>query len=86
VDKRLDEYLRRLDESDVEEAATDGSRTKNLAEKIEALREKRGRYGPLLCDGLTSPRCVGGPSLSGRRKCYSTREQPWPMQSKNCLN
>jgi hypothetical protein len=49
VDKRLDEYLRRLDESDVEEAATDGSRT-NLAEKIEALREKRGRYGALLTE------------------------------------
>src|SRR3979490_2084921 len=48
VDKRLDEYLRRLDESDAEEAATDGSRIKNLAEKIEALREKRGRYGGLL--------------------------------------
>jgi Transposase DDE domain/Transposase domain (DUF772) len=48
VDKRLDEYLRRLDESDVAEAATDGSRTKNLAEKIAALREKRGRYGALL--------------------------------------
>jgi Transposase DDE domain len=42
--------LRRLDESDVEEAATDGSRTKNLAEKIEALREKRGRYGELLAE------------------------------------
>ena len=50
VDKRLDEYLRRLDESDVEEAATDGSRTKNLAEKIAALREKRGRYGALLTE------------------------------------
>jgi hypothetical protein len=49
-DKRLDEYLRRLDESDAEEAATDGSRTKNLAEKIEALREKRGRYGALLME------------------------------------
>src|SRR6202051_1147950 len=48
VDKRLDEYLRRLDESDVEKAATGGSRTKNLAEKIEALRKKRGRYGALL--------------------------------------
>jgi hypothetical protein len=23
---------------------------------------------PLLCDGLTSPRCVGGLSLSGRRR------------------
>jgi transposase len=50
VDKRLDEYLRRLDESNVEEAATDGSRTKNLAEKIEALREKRERYGALLTE------------------------------------
>ena len=50
VDKRLDEYLRRLDESDGEEAATDGSRSKNLAEKIEALREKRGRYGALLTE------------------------------------
>jgi hypothetical protein len=48
--KRPDEYLRRLDESDVEEAATDGARTKNLAEKIEALREKRGRYGALLTE------------------------------------
>jgi transposase len=50
ADRRLDEYLRRLDESDVEEAATDGSRTKNLAEKIEALREKRGRYEALLTE------------------------------------
>lgn len=50
MDKRLDEYLRRLDESDAEEAATNGSRTKNLAEKIAALREKRGRYGVLLTE------------------------------------
>jgi transposase len=50
ADERLDEYLRRLDESDVEEVATDGSRTKNLAEKIEVLREKRGRYGALLTE------------------------------------
>jgi transposase len=50
VAKRLDEYLRRLDESDGEEAATDGSRTKNFAEKIAALGEKRGRYGALLTD------------------------------------
>jgi hypothetical protein len=49
VDKRLDEYLRRLDESDAEEAATDGSRTKNLAERSRR-REKRGRYGVLLAE------------------------------------
>jgi hypothetical protein len=49
VDKRLDEYLRRLDESDAEEAVTDGSRTKNLAERLRR-REKRGRYGVLLTE------------------------------------
>ena len=50
ADERLNEYLRRLDEGDVAEAGTDGSRTKNLAEKIAALREKRGRYGTLLAE------------------------------------
>jgi len=50
ADERLDEYLRRLDESDVAEAGTSGARTKNLAEKIEALRKKRGRYGELLAE------------------------------------
>ena len=41
VEERLEEYLKRLDEGDVEEAGTDGSRVKNLAEKIKALRKKR---------------------------------------------
>ena len=51
ADERLDEYLRRLDEGDVEEGGTDGgARTKNLAEKIEALRKKRGRYEALLAE------------------------------------
>ena len=51
ADQRLDDYLRRLDEGDVEEGGTGGgARTKNLAEKIAALREKRGRYGALLAD------------------------------------
>ena len=50
ADERLDEYLRRLDEGDVTEAGTGGSRTKNLAEKIAALREKRERYGVLLVE------------------------------------
>jgi transposase len=39
ADERLDEYLRCLDEGDVTEAGTGGARTKNLAEKIEALRK-----------------------------------------------
>jgi transposase/IS5 family transposase len=50
ADERLDDYLRRLDEGDVTEAGTGGARTKNLAEKIEALRKKRGRYGAMLAD------------------------------------
>jgi hypothetical protein len=50
VDERLERYLKRLDEGDVDEARTDGSRVKNLAEKIEALRQKRGRYGALLAE------------------------------------
>jgi hypothetical protein len=48
ADERLDDYLKRLDEGDAGEAGTGGARTKNLAEKIEALRQKRGRYGALL--------------------------------------
>ena len=50
VDERLDEYLKRLDEDDAKEAGTGGSRTKNLAEKIEALRTKRDRYNAMLAD------------------------------------
>src|ERR1035437_3276014 len=51
ADERLDEYLRRLDEGDVAESGTGGgARTKNLAEKIEALRQKRWRYGAMLAD------------------------------------
>jgi transposase len=48
ADERLDDYFKRLDEGDAGEAGTGGARTKNLAEKIEALRQKRGRYGALL--------------------------------------
>ena len=44
ADERLAEYLRRLDEGDAAEKATSGARGKNLAEKIEALRKKRGQY------------------------------------------
>jgi transposase len=51
ADERLDDYLGRLDEGDVEEGGTGGgARTKNLAEKIEALRQKRGRYGAMLAN------------------------------------
>jgi transposase len=51
ADERLDDYLRRLDEGDVEEGGMGGgARTNNLAEKIAALRDKRGRYGAMLAE------------------------------------
>ena len=48
ADERLEDYLKRLDEGDAEESDTGGARTKNLAEKITLLSEKRGRYGAML--------------------------------------
>jgi len=50
ADERLADYLARLDEGDVAEQGTSGARTKNLAEKIEALRKKRGQYDAMLAD------------------------------------
>jgi transposase len=48
-DKRLTDYLRRLDEGDAAEGGTGGgSRAANLAEKIEAIRGKRDRLRGLL--------------------------------------
>ncbi len=49
ADERLADYLRRLDDDDVEEGGTGGSsRVPNLAEKIEAIRNKRDRLRSLL--------------------------------------
>jgi transposase len=49
ADERLEDYLARLDAGDIEDGATPGgSRTKNLAEKIAGLQEKRGRYEAML--------------------------------------
>jgi transposase len=48
TDERLADYLERLDASDAAEKATGGARVKNLAEKIEALSQKRGRYDAML--------------------------------------
>ena len=49
ADEWLEDYLKRLDEGDVADGATGGgARTKNLAEKIAALSEKRGRYQAML--------------------------------------
>jgi transposase len=48
ADERLADYLKRLDEGDVVENGTSGARTNNLAEKIKALRKKRGEYDAML--------------------------------------
>src|SRR3984885_14871328 len=48
ADERLEDYLKRLDDGDVADGASAGARTKNLAEKIAALSEKRGRYQAML--------------------------------------
>ena len=39
ADAKLDDYLQRLDQSDATETKTGGSRVKNLAEKINAIRD-----------------------------------------------
>ena len=48
ADAKLDDYLQRLDQSDADEAKTTGSRVKNLAEKISAIRERRTRCKDML--------------------------------------
>ncbi|MGH7071276.1 MAG: IS1182 family transposase [Acetobacteraceae bacterium] len=50
ADARLDDYLQRLDTSDAAEQATGGSRVKNLAEKIAAIRERRTRCQDMLAE------------------------------------
>jgi transposase len=44
ADKKLEDYLNRLDAGDMQERTAGGSRVKNLAEKIAALKKKRGEY------------------------------------------
>jgi hypothetical protein len=46
----LDDYLKRLDTSDVTEQGAGGSRVKNLAEKIAAIRERRTRCQEMLTE------------------------------------
>ncbi len=50
ADARLDDYLRRLDQSDAAEGTTGGSRVENLAEKIAAVRERRTRCQAMLAE------------------------------------
>jgi transposase len=48
ADAKLDDYLQRLDQSDAAETKTTGSRVKNLAEKIAAIRARRTRCKAML--------------------------------------
>ncbi len=50
ADAKLDDYLQRLDQGDQTENGTIGSRVKNLAEKIEAIRKRRTRCQEMLAE------------------------------------
>jgi len=50
ADAKLEDYLQRLDKSDATERPTGGSRVKNLAEKIAAIRERRERHKNMLAE------------------------------------
>jgi hypothetical protein len=50
ADERLEDYLQRLDASEVAENETHGARVTNLTDKIAALRGKRDRCGAMLSE------------------------------------
>src|SRR4029079_19758439 len=50
ADAQLDNYLQRLDQGDAAESAAGGTRVKNLAERIAALRDRRDRHQALLAE------------------------------------
>src|SRR5215472_5259730 len=50
ADAKHDDYLQRLDTSDTSEATTSGTRVKNLAEKIAAIRERQERCQAMLAE------------------------------------
>src|SRR5271163_958901 len=50
ADAKLDDYLQRLDQSDATESGAGGTRVKNLAEKIAAIRDRRERHKDMLAE------------------------------------
>ena len=50
ADAKLEDYLRRLDQSDVRESPAGGTRVKNLAEKIAAIGARRKRCMRMLAE------------------------------------
>ena len=85
ADERLDEYLQAAGRGRCRGSAERAARaTKNLAEKIEALRKKRGRYGAMLAElertgesqiSLTDPdsRAMAAHTQGRRRLQHSDR-------------
>lgn len=69
ADAKLDDYLQRLDQSDVAEVKTGGSRVKNLAEKIAAIRERRTRCKDMLAQ----------PDQTGEDQISLTDPDSWAM-------
>src|SRR5271168_4932250 len=50
ADAKLEEYLKRMDQGDAKESGAGGTRVKNLAEKIAAVRGRRDRSKELLAE------------------------------------
>jgi hypothetical protein len=50
ADAKLDDHLQRLDQSDATETKTGRARMQNLAEKINAIRERRTRCADMLAE------------------------------------
>jgi transposase len=73
VDKKLEDYLNRLDSGDTQERATSGSRVKNLVERIETLKKKRGEYAAYLSALEKSGEYGGNNGASATILCLAMR-------------
>ena len=92
ADARLDDYLQRLDTSDADEQAAGGSRVKNLAEKIAAIRQRRARCQAMLAeldrtgeDQIRSPTRTAGPWRRTRTlRSATTPRSRWRCRKSPC--
>ena len=75
ADAKLEDYLKRLDSSDVIEAATAGSRVKNLAEKISAIRDRRTR-----CQQMLAQLCFKIEDIEACEQAGMTPHVPRPQR------
>ena len=77
ADAKLDDYLQRLDQSDVTENGTAGSRIKNLAEKIAAIRTRRTRCRNMLAELDRTGEDQISPPIPTAGRWRRTRALPW---------